>query len=332
MEETGLSVEVGSVETEISAPAVIESGSSTEISTSSGGDSAPAISGEVIPYTPNYKVKAYDAEYEIPATYHSFINEKNEKEFKQLFSKAYGLDVMQGKNTKLREQNTALEKIVNEKYLPLYNGLEIANKYIANQDFGSLFEMLKIPVANVQGWMLRELQMKDLPVEQQEIYNRNSTTQKQLYQLEQLAEKQAQELSSIKEATTQAQVVQRANELDKVLDRPDVKAAVSRFDTRLNKIGAFKDEVIQRAQFIAQTKGQDLSAEQAVQEFMKLIATDTPSANPNQTVIAAKSGSNNPTLPNLTGQTTSPAAQKVKSMADLYALKKQAIASMSENQ
>jgi hypothetical protein len=102
-----------------------------------------------------------------------------------------------------------------------------------------------------------------------------------------------------------------------------------RFDTRQNQAGAFKNEVIQRAQFLFQTKGTDLSAEQAVAEFMKLIVADAPASNPNNTVIPAKAGAKNPTLPNLAGQTTSPAAQKVKSLADLQALKKQANMSMN---
>ena len=156
-------------------------------------------------------------------------------------------------------------------------------------------------------------------------------SQKQLYQLEQANESYRSELESIKSASTEAAVVQRETELNTILNRQDVKAIADRFDTRHNQAGAFKNEVIQRAQILHQTKGQDLSAEKAVEEFLKLIVLDSPSSSPSNTVIATKNGAKAPTLPNLTGQTISPAAQKVKTMADLYALKKQAIAEMNHN-
>jgi hypothetical protein len=332
MENTEVSTVVSSPSTEIavSSPEITQTEISSAGSSYDNTDSGKSSSSSVpAVYTPNYTVKAYDSEYKIPEAYHSFINEKNEKEFKQIFSKAYATDVLIGKNNKLRESNDALEKKIREDYLPISKGLDVANKYIANRDFDSFFELLNIPEAHLQDWMLKKLQMKDLPPEQQELYTKSSTTQKQLYQLEQVTEQYRQELESMKQASTAAQVEQRTNELEKILSRSDVKAVADRFDTRLNQAGAFKNEVIQRAQFLFQTKGTDLSAEQAVAEFMKLVATDTPSGNPNNTVIPAKAGNKNPTLPNLAGQTTSPAAQKVKSLADLQALKKQANLAMS---
>lgn len=339
MEETSISTEVSTVSTEVapsSAPAMEVSNSpdvSGAYSSSPSVDSGKSTSESSTPavYTPNYEVLAYGNKYEIPKEYQGFINESNEKEFKQLFSKAFAADELLNKNNKIREHNANLEKEIKEKYLPVYKGLDVVNKYLANQDFGSFFEMLKIPVEQVQAWMLKELQMKDLPPEQQQLYTTTSKTQKQLYQLEQINEQQRLELEAIKEASTNALVQQRTNELNTILNRSDVKAVADRFDTQQNQVGAFRDEVINRAKFLYQTKGQDLSAEQAVEEFMKLIMANAPSASPNNTVIAPKSGTKAPTLPNLAGQTTGPAAQKVKSMADLQALKKQAIASMSQN-
>lgn len=295
-----------------------------------GGEStAVAASGE---YTPNYSVKAYDVEYQIPENFRPMINKDNEQEFQKVFSKAYGLDVMKTKNEKLREQNVAFEKEIKDKYLPISRGLDIANKYLANKDYDSLFDLLKIPEKDLQQWMLRKLQMRDLPADQQEMYSKHSTTQQQVYKLEQMTEQYRQELETMKETNTQAQVQQRVNELEKVLNRPDVKAVSDRFDTRLNKAGAFKEEVIQRAQFIAQTKGQDLSAEQAVEDFVKMIVLDAGAASPANTVIpAGKAGTKNPTLPGIAGQSNSPAAQKITSIADLQKLKKAVIAQMGQN-
>lgn len=339
MENMEVSTDVSStsVSTEVSspsqAPAIIESAG--EMSSSPSVSSAYTASKETesnntpAAYTPNYKVKAYDTEYEIPEAYRSFINEKNEKEFRQLFSKAYGLEVMQSKNIKLREENDGYKKEISEKYLPLARGIALADKYLAAKDYDSLFGLLKIEEPDLQSWMLTKLQIKGLPPEQQELYTKNSTTQKQLYELEQANEQFRQELEGLREHRTQEVVQKRAEELDTILNRSDIKSIVDRYDTSKNQAGSFKDQVIQRAQFIFQTKGEDLSAEQAVEDFMKLIMLDAPKANPNNTVIPPKTGHKAPTLPNVAGQTNSPAAQKVTSMADLQKLKKQAIAALN---
>jgi hypothetical protein len=333
MEENQVSTEISTEVAQSSSPSVVETPSTPVIQSDSSANSAYSTSEKVdntpVPYAPNYKVKAYDSEYEIPENYRQFINEKNEKEFRQLFSKAYGLEVMQGKNVKLREENESYKKEITEKYLPISRGLDVANKYLENKDYDSFFDLLKIDEKDLQSWMLRKLQMKDLPVEQQELYTKNSTTQKQLYELERQSEQYRQELESLKAQSTQAVVQQRTNELDTVLSRPDVKSVADRFDARLNQAGAFRNEVIQRAQFIFQTKGDDLSAEQAVEEFMKIIMLDKPSSNPNNVVIQPKAVQKAPMLPNVAGQTNSPAAQKITSMADLQKLKKQAIAALN---
>lgn len=305
-------------DTPASAPAII-------VSPKSVSTAETPASTEVKVYSPNYKVKAYDAEYEIPKEFQGFINEKNEKEFKQIFSKAYGLDVMQKKNEKLREANGNFEKILNEKYIPLSKGVDVANKYLQNKDYDSFFDLLKVDEKDLQNWMLNKLRLKDLPPEQQELYTKNSATQKQLYTLEQLADQYKQELEGIKAQGTQAAVVQRETELAQILDRPDVKAIVEKFDARQNQVGAFKSEVIQRAQFAFQTKKQDLSAEEAVKEVLKLVGDIAP-ANPNNTVVAPKTGAKNPTIPTLAGQTSSPAARKITSLDDLKAIRKQVIA------
>jgi hypothetical protein len=319
-----------STEVAVSTPEITQS-SEIAVKGSESDTNTPEItqSTEIQPWTPNYKVKAYDSEFDIPETYHGYINEKNEKEFRQLFSKAYGLDVMKEKNDKLRSQNEVFEKSIKEKYEPLEKGVARVSRFLENKDFGSFFDALKINVEDLQKWMLRELQLKDLPPEQQEIYNNSKASQRQLYELEQQAAAYKQQLEGYQSQSEQQAISQRSTELDQVLASPSVKSLVEKFDAK-NQVGAFRNEVLQRAAFIAQTKGVDLSAEQAVQEVLKLVSWNQEQQaqkSPDETVLSPKENSK-PTLPTIAGKTKSPAAQKVKTLDDLYKLKAQAIKNM----
>ena len=279
-------------------------------------------------WTPNYKVKAYDSEYDIPENFRQFINEKNEADFRKLFEKSFATETVLQKNQKIRETNTQYEKAIKEKYEPLERGVQMASKYLERGDYDSLFDLLKIPEKNLQAWMLQKLKMRDLPPEERALYDSHSASQKKLYELEQQTETYRQTLEQIQATQEQQAIAARHNEMDQILNRPEIKAIVDSFDARLGQAGAFKTEVIQRAAFTAQTKGLDLSAEQAVQEFLKLLppTTATQAVSPADRVVVAND--KKPTLPNVAGKTTSPAAQKVMSLDDLKKLRAQSIKSM----
>ena len=343
-EVTGQEIDVAQIETEVqetpaAEPAKVEKPEPTGIdrvtaaieaaktakepSVDDSGQKSGQIEGE---WTPNYKVKAYDKEFEIPKEFHGIITKENEREVRRIFEKAYGLDVMSSKNEKLRETNTTYEKMIKEKYEPLSRGIEKVSKYLERDDFDSFFETLKVPHEKLQKWMLQKLQLKDLPPEQQELYNSSNEAKKRQYQLEQENEQYKTLAAQLQEERENAGVEQRTNELEQVLNRPDIKAIVEKYDALKDKPGAFKEEVILRAQYRFQTSKKDLSAEQAVKDFTDSVFLEgTPQAQAPQVkgALAPKAEDKKPTLPNIAGKTSSPAAQKVKTLDDLYKLKKQ---------
>lgn len=265
-------------------------------------------------YKPNFKVKAYDNEYEIPEKFRSYINKENEKEFKDVFEKAFALDEMKGKYHKTRESYQETQK-VNGQLINRFNQL---GKFVDNKDYDSFFKEAGIPDVELQRWMLQKLQMKDLPPEQQQVYNNQQELRQKAYQLEMENQRLQSEYGQMQTAQQQQMLSQRVNELDKAISAPEVSAVAKSFDSRLGQPGAFKNEVINRAAFVYQTQGKDLSVEEAVKEVLKIVAWNTQ-GNPGDNVVTQQSVQqpSKPTLPNVAGKATSPAAQKVKSIDDL---------------
>lgn len=294
----------------ISAPETVTPETPAVESQTSAAPEAPA-------WAPNYKIKAYDNEYEIPEKFRSFINQENEKDFREVFEKSYALETIKEKNARIRQMNETYEKKIKDEYEPLDKSVAKLGKYLEKGDYDSFFGTLNISEDKLQMWMLQKLQTKSLPPEQQEIYNRHSANQKQLYSIEDQAEAYRTELESLKAERYQAEVARTTMELESAISRPDVSKIAQQFDSRVGQPGSFKNEVIKRGVLAQQILKQNISVDQAVQEVINLIG---PSAAPqtqatNSQVIQPQAVK--PTLPNLAGKATSPAAQKITSLDDL---------------
>lgn len=280
---------------------------------------APASS-----WQPNYKVKAYDNEYEIPESFRGFINEQNEKEFKEVFEKAYALEGMKEKLHKTRQENEIFKKDV-ETFNTLRQNLSKVSKYVENGDYDMFFESLKIPEGAIQKWVLQKLQQKELPPEQQAIYNKSIEERRKLYELEQQNQALSSQFEQFQELQRQQAVQQTFAQLDSVLGRSEVNTLASQFDAAVGKAGAFREEVLRRAAIVYQTEGRDMSPEEAVQDTLRIIAWNKANGNiqgaqsqGQQTQSAPK-----PTLPNVQGKATSPVSKQVNSLEDLRKLRDQ---------
>lgn len=317
--------EVASQATESSG--VVEQTSAVEAPQTSGGSVEQSPQAPEVPeWKPDYKVKSYDNEYEIPEDFRSYINKENEAKFKDVFSKAYAVDVLKGKLEKTRAENESLGKVKGE-YENISKQLGMASKFIQNNDFGSLFNLIGVDNAKIQKWMYEQLKKEELPPEQKAVYDQNNAYLQKQYELEQMVEQYKAELEGIKGQSQEIAIAKRHQELDSVLNRPEIAEVAKNFDAKLGQSGAFKNEVIQRAAFVAQTSGKDLSAEEAVNEALKIIAwnkANGTSADGEQ-VVQPSQGVKKPTLPSLQGKATSPVAQQVKSIEDLKKLRAEQI-------
>ena len=339
MEEVTQSVESTSAAPEVSAPAASES---TPVTTTPSKDTASVVKeniarvknnvtkGAVIPsvdeWKPNYKVKAYGKEYEIPEDFRSYINKDNEKKFKEVFERTFTADEYKSRSDQFKLKAEQMEKAIKEQYSPISQRWEKLQKYMQKQDFDSLFAEAGLKERDLQEWMLKKLQLKDLPPEQQQVYNENRAHQQRLEQLESENNQFKSQLGKMSEYQRQAAIQQRNVEFDSHINQPGVVEAAKAFDERLGQPGAFKIEVLKRAVALAQVSGRDPTIQECVDDAMKAIGWN-PNSQPQAQQNAAPSAPK-PTLPNISGKAASPVAQKIKSMADLRKLKEQINKSM----
>lgn len=281
---------------------------------------APVVA-EKSSYQPNFKVKAYDNEYEIPESFRSFINEQNEKEFREVFEKAYALEGMKEKLHKTRQENETFKKDV-ETFNTLRQNLTRVSKYVENGDYDMFFDSLKIPESAIQKWVLSKLQQKELPPEQQAIYNKSNEERRKLYELEQRNEQLSTQFEQFQEAQRQQAVQQAFAQLDSVLGKPEVNSVASQFDASVGKAGAFREEVLRRASIVYQTEGKDMTPEEAVNDTLRIIAWNKQ-AQQNAAQAPVANSQPKPVLPNVQGKATSPVSKQVKSLDDLKKMREQ---------
>ena len=89
------------------------------------------------------------------------------------------------------------------------------------------------------------------------------------------------------------------NQLKDYLAKPEVSAVVKSFDARLGKEGAFMNEVLQRAAAHEARTKQSMSVEEAVQDFMKLIAGTPQTSEATASTVLPPQAEKKPHLPSI---------------------------------
>jgi hypothetical protein len=309
MENTEAVQETTSVETvqETSAPVQ-----------ASSPESQPQTTEPSNAWSPSYKIKAYDNEYEIPENFRSYINQENEKQFKEVFERSFAFDTIK---QKYKDAHGKFQE-VSGKYDTISKNLDRLSKFVQNGDFDSFFTSIQIPEAEIQKWIYNKLTLQDLPKEQQQLYTKNSEYQRELLSMQEKYDEMQSKVAEFEDYKSQQAIQQRHSELDSALSSSEIKQIAESYDARVGKPGAFKHEVILRAAAVANATGKDLSAAEAVQEMAKLVAWNQQSSG-NASAVVQK-GNSRPTIPSVSGKASSPVAPQVKSIEDLQKLAKAA--------
>lgn len=307
--------EFNEVQPEVSSSPEVDTSSATESSTTPSASTPEAAAPA---WSPNYKVKAYDNEYEIPENFRSYINQENEKNFKEVFERSFAFDTIK---QKYKDAHSKYQD-VNGKYETVSKNLDKLSKYVQNGDFDSFFNTIQIPEASIQKWIYNKLQVQDLPQEQQQLYTKNSEYQRQLMSMQEQYEEMQSKLGEFESFKQQQAVQQRMSELDSAITNSEYKSLAESYDARVGQPGAFKNEVILRAAAVANATGKDMSPSEAVQDFAKLVAWNQQ--NGGQAAGVAQKGNGRPTIPSVSGKASSPVAPQVKSIDDLKKLAKAA--------
>lgn len=244
----------------------------------------------------------------------------SEKKIKELYEKAYGLDVVKPRFQQTRQE---LQEIRTQHQSLLKDVQEVREHY-ARGDFDSFFKTLQIPEEKVLQWMYDKITYNQLPPEQRQPLDARKAAEQRAW----AAEQRAMELEQVASTST---VEAKRYALQVALERPDVKSFAQNFDTRAGKPGAFVDELydIGEAEWARSQGRVDLTPEQAIQKVMSKYGAflggqaqqapppgvqGTQAPNPTaQTKV--------PVIPNVGGAATSPTQKpKARNLEDIKKL------------
>lgn len=269
----------------------------------------PQVSVEAsaqLAYTPNYKITADNKEYEIPERYRPLMTDaQTEKEIRELFEKAYGLDGVKGRFHQTRDEYRQFKEQVN----PLLNIARELDYYHKKGDLSSYFKTLGFNDEQILKYALQKAEQLELSPDQKRVYDERDSANRQQYMLE-------QQYQQTQERLQELMVQQRQVELQTVLSRPEINSFVQSFDRR-NGQGAFAQECIQRGRAHYALTGQDLSPDQVAQEIIKKFEIPVTQPMSYQQPPTPKHPAEVPVIPNTGSGSTSPAAKNFKSLDEL---------------
>lgn len=272
------------------------------------------------PYTPNYKFKypKLDSndqeEKEFDDWSRGFVNQENEAKFRDLYTKAYGMDFYKQKYGKINDSF----KTYKEKYEPLVKTWNELSEVYNQGDLDTFFKGLKIPEDKIYQYVLDKLNERDLTHEQRLERQSQTDLKRRAYYLE----RENRELQS-RYQTEQTQA--RDFQLSQALMKPEYGSIAKSFDERMGRPGAFREEVIKRGVLAFHATGQDISPDQAVQEVMSLLGIQsqpqqTAHLNSAQDAQTQQRNPSPPVIPNVGARSSSPAKKSPRSLADLRKL------------
>lgn len=291
-------------------PAVPEAPKPAEASNPAGAEAQPIVPA----FTPNFKFKVMDKEHELDEMFRPLVKDQaTEKKVKELFEKSMGFDFAKPKHeaakvelAKLRDETTQFQSQLSE----------IRDDYNRN-DFDGVFKKLGIPEEKILQWLVDKAKYNELPQEQRQILDSKRQAEERATQLE----KQHSQVNQGYEGL-QAQV--KRMELERVLDRPEVKGFSDAFDAKAGTPGAFWNAVVEHGQMVSATRKIDLTADQAAKEVMSRYGMfyqpqAAQQGSPQAPVIPAAQNKP-PVIPNISGRSQSPMDKKPNSIEDLKKL------------
>lgn len=276
---------------------------------------------EPSPYSPNFKFKSLDNEYEFDPVFHPIVKEEIvEKRLRELYEKAYGLDSIKPKYQSLQSKYQQAEQFIGN-IVPQINEMREAYQ---RGDFDTYFKLQNVPEEKILQWVIGKAQYMELPPEQRKVLDEKRAAETKALQLERQVGTYQQQLE---EQVTQA----KAYSLQVALERPDYKSIAQAFDARAGRPGAFRDAIIDAGElaWIRSNGKVDLTPEQAIQQVIAYWGNPAKPAEapiiPAQQQPMMTHQQSQPqrtaTIPNVAGrQSTSVAKSKPKSIEDLKKL------------
>lgn len=282
---------------------------------SEGSEEAP-----VQEYKPNTKYTVKGKEFDLPEWAKAAIkNSDSEKEVKEIFEKAAGIDHIKQKHQELYAQNQK----VSADFEAMSEGIkDLRNIYQEAVGTGNLlllddfFAKLNIPFPVMLNYLQQKVQFQELPEEQQRMFNGSIEAQRRARELE--AQNQG-----LMQAQTQATSQARALQLQSVLGRPEISQVVNHYESLPGrKPGDFWNLVKKEGEYAwLSSNGQvDLSPEEAVQRVIEGLAIQQqqPTMAQQTTNKVVAPHRETASIPNVNAKpSVSPMKKKIRSEEDL---------------
>lgn len=218
--------------------------------------SAGQQEGEPQEYVPNLKFKVYDEEKEFDEFLKPYVNKDNEEQFRDILTKAYGLDGVKSKLEKTRDDLSHKEQA----YSGLENGVKQLQSLLDNKKYGDVFRALKIDDEDLFDYASERLNYRDLPPEE-----------KSKIDLERQVELENQRLKQQNEELYARQEEEKFNrherEVSLAMQSPNVQQHATAFDKKFGE-GSFRDEIQQVGLYHYKKTGKDISPAEAAERVI----------------------------------------------------------------
>lgn len=259
-------------------------------------------------FTPNFKFKIYDKDYEIPEWARGGIKDPEvEKQAREVFEKFYGFDIVK------QDRNTTKAELAEAKdYIARTDAdLTRLGQLVRDGDFDTFFGELKIPEDKILQYAIQLAERRQWTPEQ-----------RQAWQDSQSAKAQNRALldtnRSLETENQRVAVQQREFEVNSVMSRQDVLPVVQAYNQGMGSPSAFKELVIEIGNAAWASRQEDLTAEQAVQRALRYIRGANPNiGKPSPVSNGVVTPSDKSVLPNIQGRGASPVRTTVKSLDDI---------------
>lgn len=297
-----------------------QANSSTELETQTDDTGAAPVEGTPATgdeggapaWTPDFKFKVMDKDYEIEDYLRGAIkDEESLKKTKELYEKAYGLDHVKPKYENLKKQHEALEP----QFQAVSKDLQILGHYLKNKDLGSVFQMLQLPEELIFQYVNERLDYIEATPEKRARLDEDARIRAEHAKL-QFENGDFRQQSEVQ----QAQKIE--SDFSALMTAPHISQIAQNFDARAGKANAFRDAALQHGITQSRLAGRNLPVDEVIQSFITTFGLNAMQASQPavQQQVPAGSGQSperKATLPKVDGTGAAPVKAKVKTLDDL---------------
>lgn len=267
-------------------------------------------------YTPNYKYKSYDNEYEFDEYMKPLVTNKQvEERLRELYAAQRGIEGVSKARDKAQSEYTEYKK----QWSPVLDLVQKANKAYQSKDYDLFFKTLGVPEKEVLQYAYKRLEYMDMPQDKRAQHDQDIQLKREYH-----SSKEENEL--LKEQFQEFQKQKLSSDIDMALSNQEVAPVIKAFEER-NGQGSFKEEVIARGIYIYQTTGKSPTPNEVVKDLVNkygLIQQNKPVNNvqtPAESNVVQRKDV--PVMKSPTGGGSSVAGKAIKSLDDLKAVRKE---------